>query len=144
MANYTIFQMFENPRRGRQARHFTKHVLKILDLIPLGAPGGRSSSRRSPKMQRFFSLLRKVVAYEIHTRRVFFQEVVPSHRGSTAKLRFLQFQIVDANSSSHALSSVVQPANIEIRSCDGIHLRKVKKILENYKTTTRKSGRCWL
>ena len=24
MANYTIFQMLENPRRGRQARNFTK------------------------------------------------------------------------------------------------------------------------
>ena len=24
MGNYTNFEMFENPRRGRQARHFTK------------------------------------------------------------------------------------------------------------------------
>ena len=42
--------MFENPRRGRQARNFTKNVPKILDLkssseqifspkLPLGAPG---------------------------------------------------------------------------------------------------------
>ena len=31
MGNYTIFQMFENPRRGRQARNFT-NVPKILDL----------------------------------------------------------------------------------------------------------------
>ena len=41
--------MFENPRRGRQARNFTKNVPKILDLkssseqifsekLPLGAP----------------------------------------------------------------------------------------------------------
>ena len=29
---YTIFWMFENPRRGRQARNFTTNVLKILDL----------------------------------------------------------------------------------------------------------------
>ena len=32
MGNYTIFLMFENPRRGRQARNFTKNVPKILDL----------------------------------------------------------------------------------------------------------------
>ena len=32
MGNYTIFQMFENPSRGRQARNFGKNVLKILDL----------------------------------------------------------------------------------------------------------------
>ena len=31
MGNYTIFQMFENPRRGRQTRHFTTNVPKILD-----------------------------------------------------------------------------------------------------------------
>ena len=32
MASYTIFQMFENPRRGTQARNFTTNVPKILDL----------------------------------------------------------------------------------------------------------------
>jgi len=32
MGNYTIFMMFENPRRGRQARNFTTNVPKILDL----------------------------------------------------------------------------------------------------------------
>ena len=32
MGNYTILQMFENPRRGRQARNFTANVPKILDL----------------------------------------------------------------------------------------------------------------
>ena len=32
MGNYTIFCMFENPRRGRQARNFTKNVPKILDF----------------------------------------------------------------------------------------------------------------
>ena len=31
MGNYTIFEMFENPRRDRQARNFTS-VPKILDL----------------------------------------------------------------------------------------------------------------
>ena len=43
--------MFENPRRGRQAKHFTTNAPKILDLkssseqifsrkLPLGAPAG--------------------------------------------------------------------------------------------------------
>ena len=32
MGNYTIFLMFENPRRGRQARNFTENDPKILDL----------------------------------------------------------------------------------------------------------------
>ena len=32
MGNYTIFETFENPRRGRQTRNFTTNVLKILDL----------------------------------------------------------------------------------------------------------------
>ena len=32
MGNYTTFQMFENPRRERQARNFTTNVPKNLDL----------------------------------------------------------------------------------------------------------------
>ena len=32
MGNYTIFWMFENPTRGRQARNFTANVPKTLDL----------------------------------------------------------------------------------------------------------------
>ena len=32
MGNYTIFEMFENPRRGRQARNFPTNVPKMLDL----------------------------------------------------------------------------------------------------------------
>ena len=32
MGNYNIFEMFENPRRGRQARNLTTNVPKILDL----------------------------------------------------------------------------------------------------------------
>ena len=50
MGNYTILLMFENPRRGREARNFTTNVPKILVLkssseqifsrkLPLGAPG---------------------------------------------------------------------------------------------------------
>jgi len=33
MGNYTMFLMFENPRRGRQARNFTTNVPKILDPV---------------------------------------------------------------------------------------------------------------
>ena len=32
MVNYTIVWMFENRRRGRQARNFTTNVPKVLDL----------------------------------------------------------------------------------------------------------------
>ena len=50
MSNYTILSMFENLRRGRQARNFTTNAPKILNLkssseqmfsrkLPLGAPG---------------------------------------------------------------------------------------------------------
>ena len=50
MGNYTIFLMFENPRRSRQARNFTENDPNILDLkssseqiifrkLSLGAPG---------------------------------------------------------------------------------------------------------
>ena len=49
MGKYTILYMFENPRRGMQARNFTTNVPKILDLkssseqifsrkLSLGAP----------------------------------------------------------------------------------------------------------
>ena len=49
MGKYTIFYLFENPRRGMQARNFTKNVPKILNLkssseqiffrkLSLGAP----------------------------------------------------------------------------------------------------------
>ena len=48
MGNCAIFWVFENPRRGRQARNFTTNVPKILDLkssseqifseLTLGAP----------------------------------------------------------------------------------------------------------
>ena len=32
MGNYSIFEMFENPRRGRPSRNLTTNVPKILDL----------------------------------------------------------------------------------------------------------------
>ena len=48
MSNYTIYQMFENPRKGRQARHFNKCSEKsrsqivfqtdIFQKLSLGAP----------------------------------------------------------------------------------------------------------
>ena len=51
--------MFENPRRGRQARNFTTNVPKILDLkssseqiflrkLSLGAPDNKSGFLRFP------------------------------------------------------------------------------------------------
>ena len=54
MGKYTIFLMFENPRRSRQARNFTENDPKILDLkssseqiifrkLSLGAPGSTPS-----------------------------------------------------------------------------------------------------
>ena len=54
MGNYTMFQMFANPRRGRQARNFTTNGPKILDLkssseqifsekLTLGAPDQNAS-----------------------------------------------------------------------------------------------------
>ena len=56
MGNYTTFLMFENPRRGRQARNFTENDPKILDLkssseqiifrkLSLGAPEGYTELR---------------------------------------------------------------------------------------------------
>ena len=59
MGNYTIFQMFENPRRGRQARNFTKNVPKIVDLSPRKPPNildewdGYSKIFKFPKLQKF-------------------------------------------------------------------------------------------
>ena len=63
MINFTIFYMFENPRRGRQVRNFTTNVPKILDLkssseqiffrkLSLGAPDKAQllhTKRRFPK-----------------------------------------------------------------------------------------------
>ena len=51
--------MFENPKRGRQARNFTTNVPKMLDLkssseqifsencrwVPLGTPAGNTSQK---------------------------------------------------------------------------------------------------
>ena len=55
--------MFENPRRGRQARNFTTNAPKILDLkssseqifsrkLPLGAPD-KCNNKRDPKRINF-------------------------------------------------------------------------------------------
>ena len=65
MGKYTIFYMFENPRRGMQARNFTANVPKILDLkssseqiffrkLSLGAPDKLTG------VHRLLSLLRLV------------------------------------------------------------------------------------
>ena len=66
MGNYTIFQKFENPRRGRQARYFTTNVPKILDLkssseqlfskncrwVPLREWGGTAKHSHAQKQLR--------------------------------------------------------------------------------------------
>ena len=56
MSNYIILQMFENPRRGRQARNFTTNAPKILDL--------KSSS------EQIFSRKLPLGALEIRTKRL--------------------------------------------------------------------------
>ena len=64
MGNYTTFLMFENPRRGRQARKFTGNNPKILDLkssseqtifrkLSLGAPVISKPSRRVNNLNLF-------------------------------------------------------------------------------------------
>ena len=61
--------MFDNPRRGRQARNFTTNVLKILVLsseqifsrkLPLGAPGDLEAdvSSISPSSELPFALMK--------------------------------------------------------------------------------------
>ena len=63
MGNYTIFYMFENPRRGRQARNFATNVSKILDLnssseqiffrrLSLGAPASSVEDRSENKFRQ--------------------------------------------------------------------------------------------
>ena len=80
MGNYTIFLMFENPRRSRQARNFTENDPKILDLkssseqiipkIVVGCPCNVAevgSFIRSDRHETaFFSLLCKSSLKEFH------------------------------------------------------------------------------
>ena len=59
MDNYTIFSMFENPRRGRQARNFTTNAgsensrsqivfrTDIFRTLTLGAPDRQASTALS-------------------------------------------------------------------------------------------------
>ena len=55
--------MFQNPRRGRQARNFTTSAPKIVDLkssseqifsrkLPLGAPGKRKSEEKEKEEKK--------------------------------------------------------------------------------------------
>ena len=71
MGNYTILQMFENPRRGRQARNLTTNVPKILvpkssseqifsRKLPLGAPG-RSRKGSDMTSNKSFDSSAKVI-----------------------------------------------------------------------------------
>ena len=68
MGNYTIFLMFENPRRSRQARNFTENDPKILDLkssseqiifqkLSLGAPEASRGVRGACSPRKFFGLI---------------------------------------------------------------------------------------
>ena len=71
MGNYTIlFQMFENPRRGRQARTFTTNVPKILDL--------KSSEQICSKNCRWVPLNQAGLTYVPNSmlRRVFFMRII--------------------------------------------------------------------
>ena len=63
--------MFENPRRGRQAKNFTTNVPKILDLkssseqifsrkLSLGAPGGCINEKTLEGMKEFGKHTRSV------------------------------------------------------------------------------------
>ena len=80
MGNYTIFLMFENTRRSRQARNVTENDPKILDLkssseqiipkIVVGCPCNVAevgSFIRSDRLETaFFSLLCKSSLKEFH------------------------------------------------------------------------------
>ena len=72
MGNYTIFWMFENPRKDKQAINFTTKVPKILDLksfseqifsrkLSLGAPNILSSFPSPPR-----STVRAKLVHMIH------------------------------------------------------------------------------
>ena len=63
MGKYTIFYLFENPRRGMQARNSTTNVPKILDLkssseqifsrkLSLGAPEDKQQTDIKEALQR--------------------------------------------------------------------------------------------
>ena len=63
--------MFENPRRGRQARNFTTNAPKILDLkssseqifsrkLPLGAPGLRQFNKTFTTAVKYFNSYFKI------------------------------------------------------------------------------------
>ena len=73
MDNYTILLMFENPRRGRQARNFTTNVPKKLDLKSSSAQMFSENCRWVP----LFTLVIEVsltVSLRLRTR---FREVIP-------------------------------------------------------------------
>ena len=64
MGKYTIFLMFQNPRRSRQARNFTENDPKILDIklsseqiifrtLSLGAPDVNKVSRGISLLSNF-------------------------------------------------------------------------------------------
>ena len=82
MGNYTILKMFENPRRGRQARNFTTNVAKILVLkssseqifsrkLPLGAPESAILNEQLNRQRDFSPLFDKLLLrVKKHTRKI--------------------------------------------------------------------------
>ena len=70
MGNYTIFKMFENSRRSRQAGNFTTNVPKILDL--------KSSEQLCSKNCRWVPLNQAGLTYVPNSmlRRVFFMSII--------------------------------------------------------------------
>ena len=71
--------MFENPRRGRQARNFTTNVPKILDLkspseqiffrkLPLGAPDIESAKKHVFGKNMIFSTFRGLLSVKCQKR----------------------------------------------------------------------------
>ena len=86
MSNFTIFYMFENPRRGRQARSFTTNVPKILDLkssseqiffrkLSLGAPGDQKRNQEATYSRRFMIYLLKVFHFLLYRRSSILQDI---------------------------------------------------------------------
>ena len=63
MGNYSILQMFENPRRGRQARNFTTNVPKILGLKSSSEQILSENCRWVPLLEQGIRKLAPVVQY---------------------------------------------------------------------------------
>ena len=78
MGNYSIFELFENPRRGRQARNLTTNVPKILDLKSSSEQIFSKNRRWVPLFiaVRFFSQIRRVLSHSGHFRSHFYRMLI--------------------------------------------------------------------